>query len=617
MLENALTSLLISVTRRYAKVSTSDAGIGISGGRLVLDDVELRADRLCSPALPFSIVSGRAQRLAVRVPWSALSSSPVEVEIDNVKLIAGPRLGSDEKENVNDVKTEEKKDWEDNRWYTTLLGRLLFNVAVELRGLVLVYQDDACIGEIRLEGLRAYSCGPDWTEAIVGVEEDLQTVAMRKRVEVEGLTWFFPPTGDQKLTQHHGLNDSAENSAEGDSASRDAAKVYEARYPVLNSVDTIGRILIYAGEVDQSNGSPKSGYHMDVDLEIDKPRMSFTARQLLWLQRIIETSKGGSVQFSRSKMNGLKSPEKLEKAIDVQEDTQSEYSVASDVESYGDSESLSDRTERSGMFSTFWDAIVGEYGDDTVDDAEIALGYKSRNVPLRREKVQNERLVAQNAVRDAVHSGGFTWTLQVITPDAEARREVEKLNSILEKEKRFRERFSDVEDILEEAEERVEAAEAQVVVLQQKNADLLKEMAEFEEAASQAGQSKDAMLRQMQAALYKAETQLQILTAKKIPLKLRKMLRESSSDKKLLSEDENGSHTEESGLKDSDPAQDTSDATIPNKEPSFKSHSDSQIGAKVSADQIEMQGGPQRSVTNQLPDHPREPITSEDGLTLL
>jgi vacuolar protein sorting-associated protein 13A/C len=94
MLESTLSSLLIGVAGKYAHVSAPDVGVSLSGGRLVLENVRLRADAFNFPSLPFTVVAGRAGRLRVNVPWSALSHAPVTVYIENVHLIAGPRRRS-------------------------------------------------------------------------------------------------------------------------------------------------------------------------------------------------------------------------------------------------------------------------------------------------------------------------------------------------------------------------------------------------------------------------------------------------------------------------------------------------------------------------------------------
>lgn len=63
MFEKTLAGVLKSQLRQWVKVRASDVGVGINGGHLVLDNVELRADALNTLALPVKVISVRRRNL--------------------------------------------------------------------------------------------------------------------------------------------------------------------------------------------------------------------------------------------------------------------------------------------------------------------------------------------------------------------------------------------------------------------------------------------------------------------------------------------------------------------------------------------------------------------------
>jgi hypothetical protein len=199
MLESTLTSLLLSIAGRYAHLTPSDVGVGLSGGRLVLDNVRLRADALnqALTALPCDIVAGRAGRLRVNVPWTALSDTCVTVYLENVHLVAGARGGDgrgDGPPQTAPAGAGAALDGTADRWHETLLGRLGFNVAVELYGLKLEYRDRACVGIVSLASCKAYSADREWAPAFAPLDgAETGAVAMRKIFRLKGLHCVMLP----------------------------------------------------------------------------------------------------------------------------------------------------------------------------------------------------------------------------------------------------------------------------------------------------------------------------------------------------------------------------------------------------------------------------------------
>lgn len=338
MLESTLTSLLVSVAGRYAHLSASDVGVGLSGGRLILDNVQLRADAFNSPALPCCILHGRAGRLRVNVPWSALSHAPVTVYLENIHLVAGPKIPTDAHGQSNnpgreestggwhgtypDVESEEgetsargtaghaptsalgrEKDGRfRERWHETLVGRLGFNVAVEVYGLKLEYRDDKTQGIVSLASCKAYSADRNWEPAFAPLDaEETGAVAMRKIVSLKGLHCVMLPRADpgdderlrsrdseqQRRREYRRKQLGGENDSEaggpsfgqGEEAAFDV-DAFESRNPILDGIGVTFKILLC------NSDGPEDGWHLDLDVELEEPLVNLSARQFEWIRGI-------------------------------------------------------------------------------------------------------------------------------------------------------------------------------------------------------------------------------------------------------------------------------------------------------------------------------------------
>lgn len=602
MLQKTLSALLVSVANRYAELSPSDVGIGIGGGRLVIDNVKLRAETFNSEALPFYVHQGRAGRLRINVPWSALSSSPVEVYLENVNLIAAPKMTSHHvrpspqevasppplgpKERTGNA--EEKFGKRD--WHQTMVGRLLFNVSIEMFGIKLEYRDDHCISILSVASLRAFSAGPDWKIQFVSLVEDSDlhiphstttAVAMRKLVKLSGVHCVMIPLLKPKTSQ------SSDSAPELDRHS------FESKAPIVDGIAVTVRVLLCTGAA-YTQASPNNlttGLHAEVDVDLEDPKLSLTARQIEWIDHILKQGFGigadrvntpthfpapyasslplqkrrprrpippelsrpsvhaeaevgngqhqampmASRNYSTSPHSPATSPpppsdsESVNSAQIVEsaghdlyrdEDIDAEIEEISDFIDDGksDNEPASSLNEpSSGGLQSFWRAIVSENGDETIDDAAVALGLTSVNDESGKVfddgpdpgEGHADLLFARDAVEAAANAGGATFQLRIRTPDMAAWDEVENLRISLRKEQDFRGRLENIEAVLEEAERRVRSSEEEVRQLKERNEALVRELKDLEQLTSQAGKNKDAVIRQMEASLASAERRLQ------------------------------------------------------------------------------------------------------------
>eukprot|EP00177_Eucheuma_denticulatum_P002392 GFKZ01004286.1.p1 GENE.GFKZ01004286.1~~GFKZ01004286.1.p1 ORF type:complete len:775 (-),score=122.92 GFKZ01004286.1:431-2755(-) len=303
MLQKTLSALLVSVASRYAELSPSDVGIGIGGGRLVIDDVKLRAETFNSNALPFFVHQGRAGRLRVNVPWSALSSSPVEVYLENVHLIAAPKLAAQHippsphkadtppPSGTKARAPTAEENFGKRDWHQTMVGRLLFNVSIEMFGIKLEYRDDHCVSILSVASLRAFSTGPDWKIRFVSLVEDSDShvphstttaIAMRKLVKLSGVHCVMIPLLNPK------------NPQSGDSAPELDRLSFESKAPILDGIAITVRVLLCTGATytHTTPNSLSAGLHAEVDVDLEDPKLSLTARQMEWFDHILKQGFG-------------------------------------------------------------------------------------------------------------------------------------------------------------------------------------------------------------------------------------------------------------------------------------------------------------------------------------
>lgn len=680
MLKNTLSSLLVSVAGQYAHVSAPDVGVGLSGGRLVLDNVRLRANAFNSPALPCSILGGTAGRIRVSVPWSALSSSPVSVYLENVHLIAGPKAEvsgdrnkgqdhsplSDSKrqpsrsqrrknstgrlfdclegdvhgENAFDDDHESQSDsgrsdsdCDDafsahqpssngpqrkllvrDRWHETLLGRLGFNVAVEMYGLKIEYRDVNCISIISLASCNAYSADNKWRPAFMPLDGQGVAVTMRKYIMLNGLHWVMLPRVKDRSCMERRVEElktqgNEETDLDGDHRNIDV-NAHESRHPIIDGISVALKLLLCNSE------GVEDGFHIDLAVELEEPVVNFSARQLLWISDILNNGNRSQTRIERERStklrvesavlekrsrsratDGSELPRRNRKVDDSPAQSASDgylqaevttRSWESDNESHqtlvvkrgssfsdsgqpttlsqtkrvgtgdgsleplsasnGDADALSEKSTRSiskdsvcasdddsdstpsrqereslpsansGSMSGIWQFIVGDNLVEALDEASAALGYDyaSEVLPSRLDSDHAEFQFARQAVASAVASGGFTFCVRLVTPDITAREELNSAKEQLAREQVERARLQDSERLIRDAESRVDEVEREKEELQARNRALMRELADLEELTAAASASKDVIIRQLEAALAKAEHMLQAMAQEKV-----------------------------------------------------------------------------------------------------
>jgi vacuolar protein sorting-associated protein 13A/C len=96
MLESVVANLLNRFMGMYVKnFDAKQLNIGIWSGDAKLHNLELRREALDQLHLPLNVVEGHIGQLTLSIPWSNLRGKPVKVEIEDVFLLAAPKVETD------------------------------------------------------------------------------------------------------------------------------------------------------------------------------------------------------------------------------------------------------------------------------------------------------------------------------------------------------------------------------------------------------------------------------------------------------------------------------------------------------------------------------------------
>ena len=91
MAKNLLVNVLVNVLGNYVEgLSEENLKVGVFSGKIEFNNLQLKRTALDDLNIPISITHGSLKRLRLKIPWTALESKPVQVQLDGVYLQCGP-----------------------------------------------------------------------------------------------------------------------------------------------------------------------------------------------------------------------------------------------------------------------------------------------------------------------------------------------------------------------------------------------------------------------------------------------------------------------------------------------------------------------------------------------
>ncbi|EKD14034.1 uncharacterized protein L3040_007960 [Drepanopeziza brunnea f. sp. 'multigermtubi'] len=110
MLEGLVASLLNRFLGMYIRnFDPKQLNVGIWSGDVKLRNLELRREALDQLKLPINVVEGHLGQLTLKIPWSNLRGSPVQVYIENVYVLAAPKEDAEWDEEEEERRTQAVK----------------------------------------------------------------------------------------------------------------------------------------------------------------------------------------------------------------------------------------------------------------------------------------------------------------------------------------------------------------------------------------------------------------------------------------------------------------------------------------------------------------------------
>ena len=201
MFEGYVTPLLKRLLNRYLHDVDVDQ-IPLLGGDIVITNVSLRVDviqSLIPVQLPFEIGSGVVKTLTVRIPWTGLQSSSIQVELNQVEITLQPWENSRRRSSIgSNVSLPSSMSWPDDgsrrpsdasfssvaaapnlasdegndasggggeSWTMSFLSSLLHNISVEVKNAVLRFETPTCVLSLTFKQLLFNRTDEAWQAA--------------------------------------------------------------------------------------------------------------------------------------------------------------------------------------------------------------------------------------------------------------------------------------------------------------------------------------------------------------------------------------------------------------------------------------------------------------------
>lgn len=233
MLEGVLATVLNTFLSAYVdNLNTSQLNVGIWSGDVKLKNLRLKRTALDKFRLPVDVKEGYLGQLTLYIPWSNLKGKPVRVLVENVSLLAAPRVTSvevDEEEEeeraqaLKQAKLQEAEllaqglpnkgdDKQAESFISSLVTKIVDNVQITVRNIHVRYEDSISnpqfpfsIG-LTLAELSAVSTDENWeptfvTNSAFGIHKlaRLDSLSMYWNTDTQFLSTSNPEELQEKL----------------------------------------------------------------------------------------------------------------------------------------------------------------------------------------------------------------------------------------------------------------------------------------------------------------------------------------------------------------------------------------------------------------------------------
>ena len=116
-MDSVVTSVLNTILSEYVKTfNKKEVDLSVWSGEARLENVELKPSALDFLNLPISIRIGFISKIYLKVDWKKLKSKPAKIELDDVRIVCGPKSNFKITEQMKNISNKLKKLQKQNHY---------------------------------------------------------------------------------------------------------------------------------------------------------------------------------------------------------------------------------------------------------------------------------------------------------------------------------------------------------------------------------------------------------------------------------------------------------------------------------------------------------------------
>ncbi|CAG9319687.1 unnamed protein product [Blepharisma stoltei] len=163
-MNKAVSTILNKILGNYVEdLNSKQLSLSILKGELELDKVKLRRDIFNDIGYPFNLKYGYIEHLSIRIPWTSLASSPIQIVITGIFALITPLDSSEWNEDTERINQDKNKfkqleDFETSiatqisinkipNFVQRLVGKIVDNIQINISSIYIKYEDSITSNE--------------------------------------------------------------------------------------------------------------------------------------------------------------------------------------------------------------------------------------------------------------------------------------------------------------------------------------------------------------------------------------------------------------------------------------------------------------------------------------
>ncbi|CAD8067129.1 unnamed protein product [Paramecium primaurelia] len=209
MFEKILQRILFTYLGKFITgFDQTNLQLGIWSGNIVIENVALKQEIFADLELPLELKFSSIGRLIIKIPWNKLSSSPVEVVLEDILIVFNPlpqqRWNNDDsiqikrkfsklldkvKQSIN-IKKKEQSD--NTGYFEKFTLKVIDNVQISLKNIHFRFEDQEYSWGIKMDSLTALTTNEQFIVAFVDrSNKDTRFVPKNKLIELQQLQFYW------------------------------------------------------------------------------------------------------------------------------------------------------------------------------------------------------------------------------------------------------------------------------------------------------------------------------------------------------------------------------------------------------------------------------------------